>query len=113
MVEPQGKWWSHKCWTSSSLPHAAPNEASGDLTNAEQPPLPLPPHGGTTPLPLTLFLLTVGPPLSLSLLTVGPTEKGYEKKKKWLLDRESFGISRLKQQQTFCNPQKRVSYENV
>ena len=39
MVEPQSKWWSHKCWTSSSLPHAAPNEASGDLTNVKQPPL--------------------------------------------------------------------------
>ena len=81
MVEPQSKWWSHKCWTSSSLPHAAPNEASGDLTNAEQPlplPPPPPPHGGTIPLPSSLLLHTVVPPLSppSSLLhTVGPTEQ--------------------------------------
>ena len=79
MMEPQSKWWSHKCWTSSSLPHAAPNEASGDLTNAEQP-------------PLSLFLLTVGPPRSPSPssssqwhhpsppLPLPQTEKGCEKK---------------------------------
>ena len=38
-------------------------------------PLPLPPHGGTTPLPSSLLLHTVGPPLSPFLLTVAPTEK--------------------------------------
>ena len=31
---PWGKWWSHRPWTYSQ-PHAAPNEASGDLTNVE------------------------------------------------------------------------------
>ena len=51
--------------------------------NLPSPPLPLPPHGGTTPLLFSLFLHTVVPPLSPSPSSSTrwySTEKGYEKK---------------------------------